>query len=301
MFAIQAEAFNAIGRSSSAACRPQTSIARQGSRHEIVVSIVEADSSGSAEPISLSHAEAFIAVVPLPRDLEDRAQLGPVSFVDLRRTRLCDRTELRSVQFYFPRAALRATAEQNGYNPVESLGREASINAPDDTLCRLAIALEPALLRPHDASLLFVCSVIRAAVVHFIARFAEKRTAQVFRGGLAPWQQKRAREMLEANLDRDVSLAEIAAQCRLSARHFSRAFSQSMGMPPQRWLTKHRVETAKSLLLEPQHSIADVAKTVGFSDQSHMTRVFSEWVGQSPGTWRRANALAPQPMQSNQF
>jgi transcriptional regulator GlxA family with amidase domain len=146
--------------------------------------------------------------------------------------------------------------------------------------------------------LLFVCNFVHAAAVHFIARFGSKRAAPIHRGGLAPWQRKRAREMLEANLDGSISLEEVARQCRLSTRHFSRAFSQSMGLPPQRWLIRHRVETAKGLLRDTELPIADVAKSTGFADQSHLTRVFTEWIGQSPGSWRRANASGPNPMLS---
>ena len=199
------------------------------------------------------------------------------------------------MQFYFPRAALNAIAEENGCPPVESLDGKPSLRVSDDTFCRLAVALEPALLQPHEVSLLFFCNVTRAAAVHFLARFGRKKVAH--KGGLAPWQQKRAREMLEANLDGSISLEEIARQCRLSTRHFSRAFSQSMGMPPQRWLIRHRVEAAKELLRDSELPIADVAKNAGFADQSHLTRVFTEWTGLSPGLWRRANALGPERVQ----
>ncbi|MGX5803414.1 helix-turn-helix domain-containing protein [Bradyrhizobium sp. Arg314] len=293
MFAIQADAVGANGSWLPSQCRPQNPTGRQPRRQEIIVSLVEADCGSSAAPISLSRADAFIVAVSLPEHLEGRAELGTVRFVDLRLTQPHHHNVPRSIQFYFPRPALTAVAEENGYCPVESLGCEPSFDAADDTLCRLAIALEPALLRPREASLLFVGNVARAAVVHFIARFADRKTAEIRRGGLAPWQLKRAREMLECNLEREISLPEIAAQCRLSTRHFSRAFSQSTGIPPQRWLMRHRVETAKGLLLEPQLTIAEVAKNVGFADQSHMTRVFSEWVGESPGSWRRGNYTGP--------
>jgi hypothetical protein len=42
------------------------------------------------------------------------------------------------------------------------------------------------------------------------------------RGGLAPWQQKRATEILRANIDGDISMEDVARECRLSVRHFSR-------------------------------------------------------------------------------
>src|SRR5262249_49577086 len=95
-------------------------------------------------------------------------------------------------------------------------------------------------------------------------------------------------EMLAANLANDISLARIAEACRLSTSHFTRAFHETMGMPPHQWLLKRRVETAMSILRESALSLHEVALSCGFADQSHFTRTFSRWTGQGQGTWRRA-------------
>jgi AraC family transcriptional regulator len=108
------------------------------------------------------------------------------------------------------------------------------------------------------------------------------------RGGLAPWQVRRAREILCANLDGRVPLKEVARECRLSVSHFSRAFRCSMGVAPHSWLLARRVEVAKEKLRDGRLSLFDVALVCGFADQSHLTRVFTRIVGVSPGAWRRA-------------
>jgi AraC family transcriptional regulator len=108
------------------------------------------------------------------------------------------------------------------------------------------------------------------------------------RGGLAPWQERRAKEVLSANLDGGVPLKEVARECRLSVSHFSRAFRRSMGVAPHNWLLMRRVEVAKEKLRNTDLSLSDVALACGFADQSHLTRVFTGTVGVSPGAWRRA-------------
>jgi AraC-like DNA-binding protein len=110
-------------------------------------------------------------------------------------------------------------------------------------------------------------------------------------GGLASWQLQRARDFMIANLAGDPSIAEVANECRLSSGYFTRAFKQTTGMPPYRWLTKQRVERAKELLLDPRQELADIAQLCGFVDQSHFTRVFSRSEGHSPGRWRRLYRL----------
>ena len=107
------------------------------------------------------------------------------------------------------------------------------------------------------------------------------------RGGLAPWQLKRAEALMSENLGVQVPLGQVAQECGLSVRHLARAFRQSTGVPPHRWLLDRRVERAKELLPNSKLSLSDVALACGFGDQSHFTRTFTAAVRLSPGVWRR--------------
>ena len=108
------------------------------------------------------------------------------------------------------------------------------------------------------------------------------------RGGLAPWQERRAMEILRANIKRGVALKEVARECGLSVGYFSHAFRRTLGVAPHKWLTEQRVVLSKEKLRDAGLSLSDVAAECGFSDQSHLTRVFRRTVGVSPGEWRRA-------------
>ena len=108
------------------------------------------------------------------------------------------------------------------------------------------------------------------------------------RGGLAPWQERRAKEILRANLVGGVPVKELARECRLSMSHFSRAFHRSVGVAPHNWLNEHRIVLSKEKLRDERLSLTDVAFECGFCDQSHLSREFKRTVGVSPGAWRRA-------------
>ncbi|MGH6690228.1 MAG: helix-turn-helix domain-containing protein [Gammaproteobacteria bacterium] len=110
------------------------------------------------------------------------------------------------------------------------------------------------------------------------------------RGGLAPWQERRAKELLIANLTGRVCLSDLACACDLSIRHFTRAFRQSTGMAPHRWLVQQRLDRAEGLLASSSRSLAQIAKDCGFADQSHFTRVFQRTFGLTPGLWRRTRS-----------
>jgi len=122
---------------------------------------------------------------------------------------------------------------------------------------------------------------------------AAHRGPAVTRGGLAPWQLERARELMTGDLQGHISLSWLAEKCGLSTRHFARAFRQSTGVPPHRWLLNHRVACAKELLCNPALSLAEIALACGFADQSHFTRVFTSVVRLSPGLWRRMQSQKP--------
>jgi AraC-like DNA-binding protein len=97
----------------------------------------------------------------------------------------------------------------------------------------------------------------------------------------------RLRCYVEAHLDRDLSLAELAAVVSLSPSHFARAFRATQGETPHAWVMSERIARAIRLLHEGALPIAEVALAAGFASQSHMTDVFRKRGLPSPGSWRR--------------
>jgi transcriptional regulator GlxA family with amidase domain len=112
-------------------------------------------------------------------------------------------------------------------------------------------------------------------------------SARALRGGLAPWQVRRAKTMLTASIPGHVGLNELADACRLSRSHFARAFKATTGMAPHQWLTAERIRLARRLLASSGPSVEQVAAACGFADQSHLTRTFARAVGVTPARWRR--------------
>jgi AraC-like DNA-binding protein len=122
---------------------------------------------------------------------------------------------------------------------------------------------------------------------HMARSYANASIAARARGGLALWQVQRAQQIMRDNLEGSISIPALAAACRLSASHFARSFKLTVGLSPHRWLMSYRVECAKHLLAESNQPLADIALACGFTDQSHLARVFSQLAGATPGAWRR--------------
>ena len=115
------------------------------------------------------------------------------------------------------------------------------------------------------------------------------------RGSLPAWKERRIKELMRSELSSKLSLQRLAAECDLSVRHFTRAFGQSTGLTPHRYLLRLRLDKARELLSDPTLRLHEIALTCGFADQSHFTRVFSASEKVSPGTWRRLNLVADSP------
>ncbi|MBN9220636.1 MAG: helix-turn-helix transcriptional regulator [Mesorhizobium sp.] len=156
----------------------------------------------------------------------------------------------------------------------------------DPILYGLSSALEAKAVHYGSNDQLFADQVALAFHAHIIRAYAHGRTPAKIVGGLAPWQMQQAREMMLANLGGDVAIADIAHACGLSVSYFARAFRQSMGVPPYKWLMSERIRKAKTLLGQSRLGISEVALACGFVDQSHLTRVFRATVGQTPHRWR---------------
>jgi len=190
--------------------------------------------------------------------------------------------------FYLPRVALDAISDEADVPRIRELRCKPGAAVNDATISSLGRLLLPALSHPDQANRLFVDHVLLAVGVHIAQTYGGMRpVSRLVRGGLAPWQERRAKEMIAANLD-GVQVKELARECRLSAAHFSRAFRRSVGVAPHNWLIEQRIVLSKEKLRDDRLSLTDVAAECGFSDQSHLTRVFRQAVGVTPGAWRQA-------------
>jgi AraC family transcriptional regulator len=190
--------------------------------------------------------------------------------------------------FYLPRAALDAIADDANAPPIRDLSYKPGAGVNDVTISNLGRLMLPALRHPDQADLLFVDHVLLALGVHVAQTYGGMRPmSRPARGGLAPWQQRRARKFLLANI-KGVALKEVARECGISVGYFSHAFRRTLGVASHQWLIEQRVALSKEKLRDDRLSLTDVAVECGFSDQSHLTRAFRQTVGISPGAWRRA-------------
>lgn len=137
------------------------------------------------------------------------------------------------------------------------------------------------------AGRLFADSLIQTLTLHLLKNYT---TADPFRenahGGLSGYRLRRVKDYIEAHLEEDLSLAELATIADLSQFHFARAFRRSTGQTPQQFVMHRRIERAKELLAENDLPIVEISLRTGFKNQSHFTALFRKFTKLTPKTWR---------------
>lgn len=107
------------------------------------------------------------------------------------------------------------------------------------------------------------------------------------RGGLSTRALRRVCEAIERRLADKLMLTDLAAVAGVSRAHFARAFKESVGQSPHRYVMMRRVSVAMGLIKDTERSLTEIAVSMGFFDQSHFARMFAHIVGESPSAYRR--------------
>lgn len=100
-------------------------------------------------------------------------------------------------------------------------------------------------------------------------------------------RMRRVLDYMAAHIEDDIGLSDLADAANLSPFHFTRIFGNTMGVPPQRYLSRLRLERAKTLLSLRATPISQVAVACCFSSQSNFTRAFRRATGLTPEAYRR--------------
>jgi AraC family transcriptional regulator len=151
----------------------------------------------------------------------------------------------------------------------------------------LAAAVNAERVAGFPSGRLFLDSVEQALAVALVNGYAVRhRCVQSHRGGLGSARLRRIKEFVDAKIEDELTLCEMAQAVELSTAHFSRMFRKSTGETPQ-FLLRQRLERAKEMLRSAAGRVMDVAVACGFKSQQHFAQVFRHVCGVSPTEYRQ--------------
>ncbi|HTZ90528.1 MAG TPA: AraC family transcriptional regulator [Alloacidobacterium sp.] len=250
--------------------------------------------ASTSEPAVMIQHEQILDMVLRPGSIE----------VGLRRTEL---TEFRYVtgEMILPRRHVEEWVRSNDLHVLSLTISDAALSAAGDgsghevalrstghlvdaRVEALVAAVNAERIEGFPSGRVFLDSVEQAIAAALISRYAVRdRPVRVRTGGLTPAQLRRVTELVDAKIETDLSLHEMAESVHLSTAHFSRMFRKSMRQSPHQFVLGHRVARAKEMLRAADARVLDVAVACGFRTQQHFARVFRRICGASPTEYRR--------------
>ncbi|MCP6763032.1 MAG: AraC family transcriptional regulator [Fischerella sp. CENA71] len=136
-------------------------------------------------------------------------------------------------------------------------------------------------------SRLYLDSLANLLVIHLLRNYTSSPLKlREYQVGLGEFRLKRVLEYINAHLEQDIELADLAEVADFSQCYFASLFKQSMGIAPWQYVVQQRVELAKKLLKQRNKSISEIALQCGFNSQSHFTQQFRKMTGVTPKTYR---------------
>lgn len=162
------------------------------------------------------------------------------------------------VHYSVPRQGLDDIAEDLGFGRVNDY--RLAVLEDDLVVAQITKSILPFLGRKDALSVLALDQFSLILGAHLIQQYGVlRKVARHSKGGLAPWQKRRASELLHENIYGRIGLSDIARECGLSTSHFARSFKTSFGISTHQWLTQHRIEHAKELMTQTSKSLIDIA------------------------------------------
>ncbi|WP_316233532.1 AraC family transcriptional regulator [Bradyrhizobium sp. SZCCHNPS2010] len=163
-------------------------------------------------------------------------------------------------------------------------------NLEDAPFTSLAIGLRRSACCNVAGDDLDIAPLVAAAVERLALRIEDRTTSVGIARCMTQRRMKRIFEYLDAHLDGNVRLIDLARQVNLSEAYLARAFKAATGTTLHGALMDRRIAHARALIADarrhrPDMRLADIASESGFSSHAHMTTAFRRVLGITPAKW----------------
>lgn len=101
---------------------------------------------------------------------------------------------------------------------------------------------------------------------------------------------KAAAHYISEHMDRRITIMELAKQFSVSDVHLRTVFKGVYGVPIFTYIRIQKMQCAAQELIKTDHSIADIAHTFGYSNESKFSAAFKAIMGDTPAVWRKMHA-----------
>ncbi|MEM8793735.1 MAG: AraC family transcriptional regulator [Pseudomonadota bacterium] len=159
----------------------------------------------------------------------------------------------------------------------------------DPDLCAAGVMLRDALENDDLTSGVMFEAMSRVLLVKLLKRYGQERPEDIdLSAQFTSAQYHRVLAFIRANLDRTITVEELAREAGMSSSHFGRVFKETVGQTPMQYVLAYRIEQAAEMMRDPGRPLGNIALDCGFADQAHFSRSFKQVMGKTPRQYRAA-------------
>lgn len=160
----------------------------------------------------------------------------------------------------------------------------------DPFIEQIGLAISRELTAETSAGRLLMESLsqsLSAYLVHHYSEIALRSKPLGYSGNpMNDRRLSRVMEFIDAHIEYNFTVADLAAVACMSPAHFARSFKATTGRSPHQFVSRMRLELAKRMLADCDRPMSDIALSTGFSSQSNFSRAFRDVMGMTPGEYR---------------
>jgi AraC family transcriptional regulator len=156
----------------------------------------------------------------------------------------------------------------------------------DSLLAELIARLCVEIRSVRQVNRTYIRTLLFQLTTHLVRRYSEAVDTSSKGIGMPPGRLRKVVSYVMEHLETDLPLQKLAEVAGLSRYYFCREFKKSMGLTPQRYIIRQRIERAKALLEHGSLSITEISQQLCFSTPSHFTATFRRLIGVTPRSFR---------------
>ena len=196
----------------------------------------------------------------------------------------------KTMHLYLPTTLFRRLSDDFNLPgaPAHSIRYVAGIQ--DEVIDQIVLSILSEMTNETAAGRMYVETaslMLAARIIHGYCDSGSCRLTAPAAHRLDHVRLRRVLTYIEEHLAEDITVADLANVACLSIFHFTRAFAATMGVPPHRYVSRRRLESAKEMIATGRASLGEIALDCRFSSQSSFTRAFRRATGMTPAEYRR--------------
>ena len=203
-------------------------------------------------------------------------------------SQLSNPTPMELLNIFFSPRVLRQFAGEHGAGMADVTFDDPLWAETDELLERLAVSVVLDMQSPNPADRLFAQETAMLILHRMLLKHSNLAQSGNAQGKCGRGDFDKVLEFMSDNLDRLVTVDQLAALTGMSTFAFIRSFSKRFGATPMRHMRQLRLEKAKDMLLRTSLPIASVSQRLGFSDSAHFIAAFKRDAGVTPRAYRLA-------------